>query len=61
MTQAGRGVWLGALLGDQLVGALGLFVEGDMGRFQEVSTHLAFRRQGICATLLIEGVAALPI
>ncbi len=52
MTQAGRGVWLGAFLDQQVVGALGLFVEGDMGRFQEVSTHPAFRRQGICATLV---------
>lgn len=52
MTQAGRGVWFGAYLDAQIVGSLGLFVEGDLGRFQEVSTHPAFRRQGICGTLL---------
>lgn len=52
MTQAGQGVWFGAYLDAQLVGSLGIFVEGTLGRFQEVSTHPAFRRQGVCGTLL---------
>lgn len=52
MTQAGRGVWFGAYLDTQLVGSLGLFVEGALGCVDEVSTHPAFRRQGICGTLL---------
>lgn len=52
MTQVNRGAWLGAYLGEQLVGALGIFVEGELGRFQEVSTHPAYRRQGICGTLV---------
>ncbi len=52
LTQAGSGAWLGAFLGDQLVGALGIFAEGELGRFQEVSTHPDYRRQGICGTLV---------
>jgi ribosomal protein S18 acetylase RimI-like enzyme len=52
MTQAGRGAWLGAFLNECLVGALGLFCEGQIGRFQEVSTHPDYRRQGICGTLI---------
>lgn len=52
MAQAKRGTWLGAFLGEQLVGALGIFAEGELGRFQEVSTHPAYRRQGICGTLV---------
>lgn len=52
MTQAGCGVWFGAYLGEQLVGSLGVIVEGKLGCIQEVSTHPAFRRQGICGTLL---------
>jgi len=52
MTQAGRGAWWGAYLAEQLVGSLGIFSEGELGRFREVSTHPDFRRQGICGTLL---------
>lgn len=52
MTQAGRGAWLGAFLDAQLVGALGIFAEGELGRFQEVSTHPDYQRQGICGTLV---------
>lgn len=52
MTQAERGAWLGAFQGEQLVGALGIFGEGELGRFQEVSTHPGYRRQGICGTLV---------
>lgn len=52
MVQEHKGVWMGAFLGDQLVGDLGLFVEGALARFQVVGTHPDFRRQGICSTLI---------
>lgn len=47
-----RGLWMGAFLGDTLVGDLGLFFENQVGRFQVVETHPDFRRQGVCSTLL---------
>ena len=51
----GAGFWLGAFLGDQLVGNLGIFAINGSGRFQAVQTHPDFRRQGICRSLLYEG------
>jgi ribosomal protein S18 acetylase RimI-like enzyme len=52
MAEAGRGAWFGAFLGASLAGHLGIFVEDGVGRFQEVVTHPAYRRRGICATLV---------
>ncbi|MEZ4659547.1 MAG: hypothetical protein R2911_18460 [Caldilineaceae bacterium] len=52
MTQAGRGVWFGAYLGEQLVGSLGLFVEGALGALSRSEHPPGFRRRGICGTLL---------
>lgn len=54
MAQEGHGAWFGAFLGKQMVGDLGLFFEGTVGRFQEVETHPLFRRRGICGTLVAE-------
>lgn len=54
MADRGHGAWFGAFLGEQLVGDLGLFFEGSVGRFQEVETHPLFRRRGICGTLVAE-------
>ena len=33
---------------------LGIYFEDDLGRYQNVTTHEDFRRQGICATLVYE-------
>ncbi|RXJ70613.1 hypothetical protein CS022_22850 [Veronia nyctiphanis] len=52
MTAQGLGDWYGAFLNDQLVGHLGLYYDGEIGRFQNVVTHPDFRRQGICKTLV---------
>ena len=52
MSEAGQGRWLGAFLDGRLVGDLGLFMVGDVGRFQTVGTQPAHRRQGVCATLV---------
>jgi GNAT superfamily N-acetyltransferase len=52
MVRAGLGHWFGAFLEDRLVAGLGIFADGEIGRFQEVVTHPDFRRQGICGTLV---------
>lgn len=62
MAEAGMGRWFGAWLGDTLVGDLGLFFEGKIGRYQNVGTHPDFRRQGVCQTLVYEtGKIALDV
>lgn len=52
MSLAGRGQWFGGFLNDKLVAGLGIFHDGELGRYQIVSTHPDFRRQGICGTLV---------
>jgi ribosomal protein S18 acetylase RimI-like enzyme len=50
----GRGAWFGAFVGGQMVGDLGLFRDGTVGRFQDVATEPEFRRRGVCGTLVYE-------
>jgi GNAT superfamily N-acetyltransferase len=52
MSLAGLGEWFGAFLEDRLVADLGVFVDGTVGRFQDVGTHPDYRRRGICGTLV---------
>ena len=53
LIRQGRGKWYGAFLAGRLVGDLGLFhTDKDTGRFQYVETDPAFRRRGICGTLV---------
>ncbi len=54
MSEAGKGFWFGAYLNGRAVGDLGIFYEGETGRYQSVGTHPDFRRQGICGTLVYE-------
>lgn len=54
MSEAGIGKWFGAFLDGQMVGDLGVFRDGDVGRFQSVGTHPDFRRRGVCGTLVYE-------
>jgi GNAT superfamily N-acetyltransferase len=55
MSEAGRGEWYGAFLGDELVGDMGLFHDGEgVARYQSVETAQARRRQGVCTRLLAE-------
>jgi len=49
---AGHGHWYGAFKGPELVADMGIFHREGISRFQEVSTHPAHRRQGICAALV---------
>jgi ribosomal protein S18 acetylase RimI-like enzyme len=50
----GRGSWYVALLGDAVVGSLGVVVTGGRARFQSVDTAAAFRRQGIARRLVLD-------
>jgi len=60
MSEAGMGSWFGAFLNGQLVGDLGIFHDGKLGRYQNVDTHPDFRRRGICGTLVYQaGLTAL--
>ncbi|HZW03289.1 MAG TPA: hypothetical protein VFF68_05150 [Anaerolineaceae bacterium] len=52
MTAAGLGYWFGAFLGETMVADLGIYRDREIGRFQTVETLLAFRRRGICGTLV---------
>lgn len=52
MVRAGLGHWFGAFLEGRLVADLGVFRDGELGRFQSVGTHPNFRRRGICGTLV---------
>ncbi len=54
MIRAGLGRCFGAFLDGQLVGDLGIFAGDGLARYQEVVTHPAFRRRGICRGLLYE-------
>lgn len=54
MVRAGRGQWFGAFMGEQIVGDLGVFIEGGVARYQAVETHPEHRRQGVCGTLVYE-------
>lgn len=54
MSEAGLGHWFGAYLGDQLVGDLGIYHDGEIGRYQNVGTHPEHRRKGVCGTLVYE-------
>jgi GNAT superfamily N-acetyltransferase len=48
------GAWFGAFEGEHLVGTLGMFTGEGLGRFQHVVTHPAYRRKGVCSTLMYE-------
>jgi hypothetical protein len=54
MQEAGLGCWFGAFLEHRLVADLGIFVDGDIARYQSVKTHSDFRRRGICGTAVAQ-------
>ncbi|GGR29938.1 GNAT family N-acetyltransferase [Deinococcus ruber] len=55
--EAGRGAWFGAFLDGQMVAGMGLYAAGDgLARFQTVETHPAFRRRGLCGSLVTYAV-----
>jgi GNAT superfamily N-acetyltransferase len=52
MARAGLGAWFGAFIGSRLVADLGIFYTHQLGRYQSVQTHPAYRRQGIARSLV---------
>lgn len=52
MSEKGLGNWFGAYSDGKLIGDLGLFVEGKVGRFAKVETHPDFRGKGVCKNLV---------
>lgn len=52
LIKQGRGAWWGAFDGARQVANLGLFFDGDIGRFQSVYTQEQYRNQGLCRALL---------
>lgn len=54
LAESGRGTWLGAFRGQELVGQLGIYACGELARFQAVETHLDHRCLGVCSTLVYE-------
>lgn len=50
--QRGLGYWYGGFLDDTLVGSLGIFVDRDAARYQQVDVDAAYRRRGICGTMV---------
>ena len=54
MHAAGVGLWFAAFVGARPVADCGLVHDGRLGRFQQVGTHPAFRRRGLCRTLVHE-------
>ena len=52
MIESGNGRWFGATFDNQIVGSLGIFSDGDIGRYQIVSTRKDFQRRGVCSTLV---------
>lgn len=54
MSEQGLGHWFGAYLDGKLVGDLGVYRDGTVGRFQSVETHPDYRRLGVCGRLVFE-------
>lgn len=52
MVKTGIGHWFGGWLGGKMVAGLGLFRDGNLGRYQLVSTHPSYQRQGVCGSLV---------
>jgi len=52
MQAAGMAQWFGAIVDGMPVADCGLVHDGRLGRFQHVSTQLAWRRRGLCRALI---------
>jgi len=48
----GRGAWFGAFVDGTLAADCGVFLEDGLARFQSVETADAYRRRGLCGTLV---------
>ena len=54
LTEAGHGVYVGALVDGVVRAGLGLFAADGLARYQNVETHPDFRGQGLASALLVE-------
>lgn len=54
MINKGLGAWFGAFDGEKLVGDLGIFCNGELGRYQSVQTRPDYRRRGIAGALVLQ-------
>jgi ribosomal protein S18 acetylase RimI-like enzyme len=52
MQATGAAQWFGVWCDGVLAADCGLVRDGELGRFQHVSTHPAWRRRGLCSTLV---------
>jgi ribosomal protein S18 acetylase RimI-like enzyme len=55
--EAGRGAWYVALLGEEVVGSLGIVVTDRRARYQAVDTAAEHRRRGIANRLIADAAA----
>lgn len=52
LTESGVGKRFIAIFNDKVVGDLGIYKDGVIGRFNDVTTHQDYRNMGICQTLM---------
>ncbi|HEX7603140.1 MAG TPA: GNAT family N-acetyltransferase [Polyangiaceae bacterium] len=52
MVEARRGVWFGGALDGRMVGTLGIFVDGDVARFQLVGTSPSHAKRGVAGAMV---------
>lgn len=52
--KAARGAWYVAVLGDEVVGSLGIVVTGRRARYQNVDTVKAHRGKGVASRLVVD-------
>ena len=50
--EEGLATWWGAFDGERMIAQCGLVPCGDLGRYQSVETHPAYRRRGVCGQLM---------
>ncbi|TPV92765.1 MAG: GNAT family N-acetyltransferase [Myxococcales bacterium FL481] len=54
MSEAGKGAWLLARCGGEMVAHVGIYCDGELGRFRQVATLPSHRRRGIASLLVAE-------
>jgi ribosomal protein S18 acetylase RimI-like enzyme len=55
--EEGRGAWYTAVLGEEIVGSLGIVVTGPRARYQDVHTDESHRGRGIATRLVADAAA----
>ncbi|MGK5088288.1 GNAT family N-acetyltransferase [Bdellovibrionota bacterium FG-2] len=48
---------LGVFVDGRQVGNLGVFTDGDLGRFQLVAVHPDYQKQGVCGTMVFRSAS----